>query len=369
MWKKIVLVVMLAAVSGWAEGITFSFANGTLTGTSPRYYEFDVMVAASASGTNLGDTQVYINYNTAAFGTSVVANNKVTATLGSLLGTGGYLGPWKNDSGTGRFALTPEWSGVLPAALPTTPSQLVHIVMEIADVNQTAGLSFQAGDMVGLQYTDTYAAYSPVTAIDTDDATLPVQLATFMAQVKEGVVELKWITASELNNTGFNIYRSTRKDADFKRINGQPIPGAGTSSTTRTYTFIDDRLESFKTYYYKLEDIDVSGQSNMHGPIDIRVDAVMLPEDYYIYQNYPNPFNPSTTIEYGLPEAATVRVQVYNLRGELVRTLINENQTAGHRTAVWNGTGDSGQVLPTGIYICRIQAGSYAKSIKMMFAK
>ncbi len=201
------------------------------------------------------------------------------------------------------------------------------------------------------------------------DATLPVELGSFTAVNLDGVVKLQWTTQSEQNNVGFNIYRSTSAKDGFKKINGSLIAAAGTSATPNSYSFIDDRLQDKGTYYYRLEDIDIEGQTNHHGPVTITVDQVKLPENFYVQQNYPNPFNPSTTLEYGLPEVASVRVQVYNVRGELVRTLVNENQTAGHKTLTWNGSNDNGTIVPTGIYICRIQAGSSTKAIKMMFAK
>lgn len=201
------------------------------------------------------------------------------------------------------------------------------------------------------------------------DATLPVELGSFTAVNLDGVVKLQWTTQSEQNNVGFNIYRSTSPKDGFKKINGSLIAAAGTSATPNTYSFIDDRLQEKGTYYYRLEDIDIEGQTNHHGPVTITVDQVKLPENFYVQQNYPNPFNPSTTLEYGLPEAASVRVMVYNVRGELVRTLVNGNQTPGHKTLTWNGANDNGTIVPTGIYICRIQAGGSTKAIKMMFAK
>jgi hypothetical protein len=94
-----------------------------------------------------------------------------------------------------------------------------------------------------------------------------------------------------------------------------------------------------------------------------------LPQVFSLDQNYPNPFNPTTTIKYALKEDVKVSLKVYNTLGQEVRTLVNEDQTAGFKEIMWDGKSNTGSVVPTGLYIYRIQAGNFVKSNKMMLVK
>jgi len=86
-------------------------------------------------------------------------------------------------------------------------------------------------------------------------------------------------------------------------------------------------------------------------------------------QNYPNPFNPTTNITYGLPKDANVVIDVYNLMGQKVVTLVSERQKAGYYTVNWNGRDASGNLVTSGVYIYKITTGDYAKSKKMLLVK
>ena len=94
-----------------------------------------------------------------------------------------------------------------------------------------------------------------------------------------------------------------------------------------------------------------------------------VPATYSLMQNYPNPFNPGTTIRYQLPEQQFVKIEIFNSLGEVVNTIVNQNQTAGEYSINWNGRNSSGQSLASGIYIYRIKAGSFVDSKKMMLLK
>ena len=94
-----------------------------------------------------------------------------------------------------------------------------------------------------------------------------------------------------------------------------------------------------------------------------------LPESYSLGQNYPNPFNPSTTIRFDLPETATVRMAVYNLMGQKVRTLLSSEMAAGVHSLEWNGLNDQGTQVASGIYLYRLEAGSFKQTRKMILMK
>ena len=90
------------------------------------------------------------------------------------------------------------------------------------------------------------------------------------------------------------------------------------------------------------------------------------PEAFELADNFPNPFNPTTTIQYALPQAADVELTVYNIFGQVVRTLVAEYQNAGRYAVEWDGTNDSGHSLSSGMYFYRLQAGGAFREVKKM---
>jgi hypothetical protein len=94
-----------------------------------------------------------------------------------------------------------------------------------------------------------------------------------------------------------------------------------------------------------------------------------IPVTYAMSQNYPNPFNPETRISYSLPESGPIRLSVYNLLGQAVRSLVNRTQAAGQYEVRWDGRDDAGRLLAGGIYLCRIEARGFTKVRKMVFIK
>ena len=104
------------------------------------------------------------------------------------------------------------------------------------------------------------------TTTTTTPATL-INLASFTATPKFSKVIIQWSTESEIDNAGFNIYRSETEDGNYIKINDSLIPAQGSSTQGASYEFTDTNVQNRKTYYYKLEDIDLSGKSTMHGPV------------------------------------------------------------------------------------------------------
>ncbi|MCU7490651.1 MAG: T9SS type A sorting domain-containing protein [Ignavibacteria bacterium] len=102
---------------------------------------------------------------------------------------------------------------------------------------------------------------------------------------------------------------------------------------------------------------------------DIADEGAKSPVSFNLMQNYPNPFNPSTTIKYQIPEAANVKVTVYDLTGKQVAELVNDFKQAGHYEVTWMGRNESGQQVASGVYLYTIKAGSFTKSMKMMMMK
>ncbi|MCK4641080.1 MAG: T9SS type A sorting domain-containing protein, partial [Candidatus Marinimicrobia bacterium] len=203
----------------------------------------------------------------------------------------------------------------------------------------------------------------------TGDNSLPVELASFTATAGNGKVKLHWITESEIENLGFNMYCSANSNVKFLIINDELIPGVGSSSQRHEYEYVDKGLTNGVTYRYKLEDVDYSGNTELHGPVSATPIESAFPAEFRLYPNYPNPFNPVTTISYDLPDDGFVELSVYNMRGEKVTTLMQGNQEAGSYRMNWDGTSQSGDMVASGIYFLRIASGSYSRTSKMIFIR
>lgn len=201
------------------------------------------------------------------------------------------------------------------------------------------------------------------------DNSLPVELSAFTATSSDSKVALYWRTESEIENLGFNIYRSQNSNKPFTMINNQLIPGAGNSSSRHEYEYVDKDVTNGVTYWYKLEDVDYSGHTELHGPVSATPMKRSAPIEFRLYPNYPNPFNPITTISYDLIEEGYVELAVYNMRGEKVTTLMQGKQAAGSYRMSWDGTDRNGGIVSSGIYFLRIVSGSYCKTSKMVFIR
>jgi len=107
------------------------------------------------------------------------------------------------------------------------------------------------------------------------------------------------------------------------------------------------------------------------GPVTnvLEVEGASRPLGYRLSQNHPNPFNPETTIRYQLAETGVVRLSLYNVSGQLIRTLVDGAYPAGTYTATWDGTDDAGQAVASGVYLCRMVAGDYRAVRKMVLVR
>lgn len=201
----------------------------------------------------------------------------------------------------------------------------------------------------------------------TEDGTLnnpvPVELASFSAQVSQNSVKLGWTTASESNNFGFDIERSFDGDV-FSKIGF--VQGQGTTVVPQHYVFEDNEIDlADELHYYRLKQIDTDG--SFEYSVTIKVE-LLSPETFVLRQNYPNPFNPGTLISYQIPLSSKVTLVIYNLQGQVVRTLVNEEVSRGFHNVIWNGKDDFGKSVATGVYVYRMSAHKFvdAKSLTLM---
>jgi hypothetical protein len=188
---------------------------------------------------------------------------------------------------------------------------------------------------------------------------VPVELTSFTATSKKGKVYLNWITATEINNLGFEIERKQDSN-NWVRIGFKE--GHGTTTEIQNYQFIDDISSvTANSIAYRLKQIDYDGSIEYSDEVLVDNPA---PVDYALQQNYPNPFNPVTAISYNLPLKSQVSLIVYNSLGEKVKLLVKEEKEAGSYSVEFNAT-----ALPSGIYFYILQAGSFVESKKMVLMK
>jgi glucose/arabinose dehydrogenase len=181
---------------------------------------------------------------------------------------------------------------------------------------------------------------------------LPVELTNFSAKQDNGIVLLKWETATEIENVGFDIERKTAMDKQFTKVGF--IKGSGNSSTPKMYSFSDTKNQGGKSSY-RLHQISTNGAAIYSNEIEV----IVIPSEYILYQNYPNPFNPSTVIKYAIPFDSKVTLEVYNITGQRIGELVNEEQTAGYYTIDFNSSSFN-KNISSGVYFYRIIATNKA---------
>ncbi|NLO11343.1 MAG: T9SS type A sorting domain-containing protein [Candidatus Cloacimonetes bacterium] len=208
-----------------------------------------------------------------------------------------------------------------------------------------------------------------------NDSTVPVELSSFTAAISSyGLVQLQWVTQSETNVQGYQIYRNEEINlASALRLNAF-IQGTNTSSMQR-YVFEDEEILAEGNYYYWLQHIEFDGTSEFHGPVMATVtgesggSAPSIPMIPGINMAYPNPFNPSITIVYGVPERGDTHVAIYNMKGQLVKRITDRFLESGSYQYFWNGRDESGSEVSSGVYMVRMTSPSVKSSRKIVLAK
>lgn len=237
-----------------------------------------------------------------------------------------------------------------------------YVVLDITDpLNPTLAGQYDTPDMWGCY---PYLPSGITICSDMDNGlyvlqfngTIPVELTSFSASVNENNVTLNWETATEKNNQGFEIQRKSGKD--FITIGF--IQGFGTTTEPKNYSYQDKELDN-GVYEYRLKQIDYDGTFEYSEVVEAEVSVI---NSFALNQNYPNPFNPATRINFSIPTSDFVNLSIYNMVGEKVGELVNENLSAGEYDVSFDANG-----LPSGIYIARLSGGNFNKTIKMTLLK
>ncbi|HQI40797.1 MAG TPA: T9SS type A sorting domain-containing protein [Ignavibacteriaceae bacterium] len=205
---------------------------------------------------------------------------------------------------------------------------------------------------------------------------IPVELVSFNAAVEENTVYLNWITATETNNQGFEIQRSENfgNEELSEWIHSEQewnvigfVPGYGTTSESHEYSFVDNlTLNHNHTLYYRLKQIDYDGSYVYSDIIEVKLET---PKQFSLEQNYPNPFNPITTINFNLAFDSKVSLKIFNVLGQEIAVLLNDQMNAGQHKISFNASS-----LNSGVYFCRLNADAvdgqkFSSTRKMILAK
>ena len=189
---------------------------------------------------------------------------------------------------------------------------------------------------------------------------VPVELISFNAEVANNKITLNWITATETNNWGFEIQRQivnhkSSIDNQWKKIGF--AEGNGTTSEAHSYSFIDNNVTE-RIYKYQLKQIDYDGSFKYSNEIEVNVNSSL--KEYILFQNYPNPFNSTTIIKYQIPEEGRVRIYLYNIIGEKIKTLFEGERNKGEYTLVV-----SSDELSSGAYFYSLETNS-SRTVKKL---
>jgi hypothetical protein len=176
-----------------------------------------------------------------------------------------------------------------------------------------------------------------------DLTVVPVELTSFAANAAGRNVELNWTTATETNNQGFHIERSN--GGEFEAVGF--VAGHGTTTETRTYVYTDKNIPA-GSYSYRLKQVDYDGTFEYSDVVEVEVG---VPAEFALDQNYPNPFNPSTKINFRLAADSKVSLKVFDVLGQEVMTLINNEMTAGSHQVEFDAVN-----LNSGVYFYKLEA-------------
>ena len=171
-------------------------------------------------------------------------------------------------------------------------------------------------------------------------------------------MDLNWVTKTEVNNYGFNVERRIN-EGEWESITF--VEGYGNSNSPKEYSYSDkDLFAGGSKFQYRLKQVDTDGQYTFSDVVEVEI----LPTQFELSQNYPNPFNPSTTIRFSLPKETQLKINIYNMLGEIVETIAEGTYEAGYHKINFNASN-----LSSGMYIYRIESSDFVKTMKMMLLK
>jgi len=334
-------------------------ASGTATN-----YGAKLFTSANGTGFSLGlskttNTAVYDSATVLEFNTTYLivvryTFNTAGTTAPANLDDVAYL--WINPSGSTEPLITA--ANCTTSATDTDFDGFAPAPVDVGNfVWHNRGLGNPVGAFDGVKVG--HGATSADAWTDLNPGPLPVELTSFSAvSVKEGV-QLKWNTATEKNNSGFDIERKS-VNTEFAKIGF--VKGSGTTTNSSSYNFTDKSVNANASYSYRLKQVDYDG-TFAYSDI-VNVSGAQTPTTFELTQNFPNPFNPTTSISYSLATSGVVTLAIFNTLGEKVKEVVNGFHEAGNYTVALNASD-----LSSGNYIYKISLNGQSISKKMIVLK
>lgn len=248
-----------------------------------------------------------------------------------------------------------------------------YIAGQLAFLADFLGLSYNEARMLARSTAtmqgeyDYFDGFGSINLGEAIDVTLPVELTLFTATIQMNNVNLIWRTETEINNLGFEIERKvpsniTQSDIDSGWVKIGFVPGYGTTTDPKEYSYLDDiTVISSTILVYRLKQVDFDGTFEYSN--EVLVENIS-PGDFELKQNYPNPFNPSTNIRYAVGSRQFVVLKVYDVLGGEIATLINEEKSAGTYNVRFDAS-----LLKSGVYFYTLKAGNFIETKKMIFLR
>ncbi|HTR82122.1 MAG TPA: choice-of-anchor Q domain-containing protein, partial [Bacteroidota bacterium] len=334
---------------------------------------FSKIVSQSDSLNQLGATKVDLEFSGIAPGKSVlVFSNRYATAADSVTFTGSVPSHYSPFRWVIAKAGDPFSSAVFSLENVSSYSGVVDPASLVIYHRSTPG----AGDFSPL--TTTYDAGSDkLTAtitsfsefmIGSNTNPLPVEITSFTGTSDRLNAKLDWKTATEINNYGFEVERRVVNPADTSKPTESSwtkagfVRGAGTSSSPKEYGFTDRNLQAGR-YAFRLKQINNDGAFVYSTSVEFEVGAA--PRVFTLSQNYPNPFNPTTTVEFTIPDDGKTTLVVYNVLGQQVVTLVDQQMKAGE----YHQTFFDASRLSSGIYFSVLRFSNKQLVKKMMFLK
>ncbi len=382
-----------ASLSGEGEDVNRTF-TGQNSGTIYVSFLVNFSNATTATGgeyflhlntsTHLGRVYVRKSGSSLAFGLAKSTENATFTGFNYPLNTT-YLVTLKYTfvSGTSNdeVSLFVESSGV-PSSEPGTPT-IGPLAPTTPDPSSISAIALRQGG------SSTMVLMVDGIRVGTSwsDAPLPVQLLSFTARAAQLTTYLRWSTATETNNYGFETERreirqiftdshrsGSRNDARYQTDRNQSqhlasgwttigfVAGAGTSTTPREYIFTD-HLATPGRYAYRIKQIDSDGTFEYFYAAEVEVG--LAERQFNLFEPYPHPFNPSTTIDFTLPDDGPAKLKLYDLLGREIQTLFDQEAMGGRLYRVHFDA----KALPSGLYILQLQAGGEMRTRKLLLTK
>ncbi|MBN1504383.1 MAG: hypothetical protein JW952_04895, partial [Candidatus Eisenbacteria bacterium] len=193
------------------------------------------------------------------------------------------------------------------------------------------------------------------------DGTTDLLFGSVAAAVQDGAVTLSWQVTVDVPASSFTVRRGDTRDGDFAALDV-----VVRKDTATRFSCVDHSVAPDRTYWYEIVLAGVSGEER-YGPVEVRGGAA--PAACRLHQAYPNPFNPVCNVRYEVPTAGWVRLSVFDVGGVFVRELVRAWREPGTYCEVWDGRDGGGSPLPSGVYVCRLEAGRFEATSKTVLLR